>query len=232
MNRIQEGRNPILMNWQAAPYSIPLIAIAVVLMAIVARASVRGRLPQALAGGLLLAAIGWWCLGYAGEIFAESLSAKVVWAKLEYVGIAAVSPLWWVFAVQHSGRGRWLSRRALAILPIIPVITVILAATNGAHHLLWHETTLTASGAVGFLDTTPGPWFWVNVAYSYLLLLGGTILLIQHLFSVKGIFRGQAVVALLAVAAPWLANGLTISGLTPAAGLDLTPFAFAGTGLA
>ena len=220
------------MNWHAAPYSIPLIAIALVLLAIVARASVRGRQPQALAGGLLLAAIAWWCFGYAGEIFAESLSAKVVWAKLEYVGIAAVSPLWWVFAVQHSGKGQWLTRRTLAILAIIPIITIILAATNGPHHLLWQETILTTSGSVGFLDATPGPWFWVNVAYSYLLLLGGAILLIHHLVSVKGIFRAQAVMALLAVAAPWLANGLTISGLTPAAGLDLTPFAFAGTGLA
>ncbi|RME75323.1 MAG: GAF domain-containing protein [Chloroflexi bacterium] len=81
------------------------------------------------------------------------------------------------------------------------------------------------------LDITYGPWFFVHSAYSYLLLLIGTMAVILMLVRSPHLYRLQAAVLLTAVAVPWLGNGLYLSGASPLPHLDLTPFAFTLSGL-
>src|SRR5256884_9306011 len=85
------------------------------------------------------------------------------------------------------------------------------------------------------LKITNGVWYWIDIAYSYLLLFVGAILicmLIQSLMRSARLYLGQAGALLIAVIAPWLGNALTIFGLNPFPELDLTPFAFTISGLA
>jgi PAS domain S-box-containing protein len=67
------------------------------------------------------------------------------------------------------------------------------------------------------------------------LLFVGAILicmLIQSLMRSARLYVGQAGALLIAVAAPWVGNALTVFGLNPFPKLDLTPFAFTITGVA
>jgi hypothetical protein len=75
---------------------------------------------------LLLFAIAGWSLTYALELPSPNLAAKITWGKVEYPGIVAVPVLWLGFALHYTGRGRWLSRRNMAILSLLPVVTVLL----------------------------------------------------------------------------------------------------------
>jgi PAS domain S-box-containing protein len=115
---------------------------------------------------------------------------------------------------------------------------VILVFTNESHGLIWRDVGLYVADSGDFagrfttLDVAYGPWFWIHSAYSYSLLLLGTVLIVRSLGRMRGLYRGQAVALLLGVAAPWLGNALYLLGLSPIPHLDLTPFAFALTSVA
>ena len=69
----------------------------------------------------------------------------------------------------------------------------------------------------------------MHFAYSYIILLIGTILLARVLLRRQGMYRGQIVAMLVAVLAPWIGNVLYLTGNSPIPYLDLTPFAFTVT---
>ncbi len=194
----------------------------------------RRASPGAPALLVLVLAAGEWSTGYALELAATDLETKLFWAKVEYLGIVAVSPAWFLFAVQYSDRMRWLahSRRNQALLAIVPVLTLVFVWSNDAHGLIWSRTGLDAGGALLLLDVDYGPWFWVHSAYSYLLLLLGSIWFTAMLLRSSHLYRLQAGVAILGMLAPWVANALFLSRLGPVPDLDLTPFAFGLAGLA
>lgn len=218
--------------WQSNPYLVPVVIAAVISGAVVFAAWKRRPAPGASYLALLMLAVVEWSLGYALEFASGDLPAIVFWAKVEYLGIVAIPVLWVAFTLQYTGRGQLLKPRYLALLSVVPLITLLLVWTNELHGLIWRSVSLVVYGNSSFFLATHGAWFWVHTAYSYLLILFGTILLIHALFYSPHLYRGQAWALLIGALAPWLGNGLFLSGLSPFPHLDLTTFAFTVTGLA
>ncbi len=180
---------------------------------------------------LLSAAV--WSATYALELASDDLATKMFWAKASYFGIVAIAPAWFLFVTQYTDRQSWFTRspRNLSLLAIIPIITLILVWTNDDHGLIWSQVGLEPSADIPILEFDYGAWGLINTAYSYLLLLLGSIWFSAMILQSSHLYRWQVSVALLGMMVPWIANFLYISGLTPA-NLDLTPFAFIIAGLA
>ena len=216
------------MGLQYTPYAPPLLVAAALSAGLAIFAWRRRGTPGAGALALLMLGVSVWSLGYALEFAGSGLEAKVFWAKVEYLGIATVPAAWLVFALRYAGRERWITRRNAALLAFIPAVTLLLAATNEAHGLVWSRTALDPSGAVLLLEH--GAWFWVYWVYAYLLIASGTFVLVSTLLRSPNLYRRQGGALLLGVAAPWAGNGMYVLGLSPF--LDLTPFAFLFSGMA
>ena len=180
----------------------------------------------------MMVAVTGWSFLYALEIAAVSLSAKLLWAKLEYLGIVALPPMWLAFSLIYTGRDNWVTRRNMALLAIIPLVTVLLAWTNEGHGLIWSSVALDASRPASSLDVSYGIAFWVHLVYAYLMLVLGTWALLRALVRSRDVYRGQAGALLIGAFAPWVANVAYVSGLWPVSNLDPSPFAFTITGLA
>ena len=222
------------MHWQLTPYALPMIASAVVAAAIARSAWHRRPAPGATSFCLLMLAVAEWSLGYALELSSPDLPTTLFWDNVSWLGAASAPTLWFAFALQYTDQARWLTRRNVALLAIEPLIILLLVWTNGFHGLI-ESNIRVISGSFSALVVTYGPWYWINIAYSYLLLLLGAFLiclLIQTLKRSTRLYRGQAGALLIAVAAPWVGNALTIFGLSPFPHLDLTPFALTVTGIA
>ena len=125
------------MQFEYTPYAVPFLAAAVVAAGLVIyiwrRRNTRGATVLAL---LSLAALIW-TLGYGLEIAGANLATKVFWAKVQYFGIVSVPLLFLIFSLQYTSRDKWLSRGNLALLAVIPVVTLALALTTEAHGLIW-----------------------------------------------------------------------------------------------
>lgn len=211
------------------PYTVVLVFAAVVAAWLAVHAWRRG------VGGtrgiaVLSAAVCVWNLAYAAEMASVGLGAKVAWAGVEYVGIVTVPVAWFVFSLGYTGRERWVTRRNLALLAVVPLLTLALLWTNGAHGLMWSRTMLDATGE--FLVVEHGPYFWVHLAYCYGLNTIGSVLLVVTLLRSYRLYRLQVAALLVAILAPWIANVMYLSGLNPWPNLDLTSFAFLVSGAA
>ncbi len=180
----------------------------------------------------LMAAMAVWSLGYGMEVFAGSLPQKIFWAEVEYPGIAAAPVLWLAFALEYTGRASLLTRRRWIPLSLIPLITVALFWTNESHRLIWSSIDFVQYGGLILLAPSYGPMFWVNVVYSYALILLGSIIIILGALRAPRLYRSQAAAAVIAASAPVLGNALYVFDLLPVSGIDPTPFVFLPSGLA
>jgi len=214
------------MQFLYNPYILPLVVSAVISFAVALYAWSRRNTPSAVALALLGLAIAEWSAGYALEIAGASFETKLLWGKLQYIGIATAPLFWLIFAFNHAHQGNRLNHQRMFLLALIPLITMALAFTTETHGWLWKEISVTRDGAFSALKVTYGPWFWVHFAYSYLLLATGTWIVLRSVGKMQGLYRGQTVALIFAVLSPWVANALYLSGNSPIPHLDITPFAF------
>jgi PAS domain S-box-containing protein len=224
-HKVCTGDHPV--HFQYTPYILPL-SVSYIIAGLVAvyvwqrRASTSGGMALAM----LALACAEWSLGYALEIAGADLPTKIFWGKSQYIGIVSVPLLWIIFAYSHSTQGTWMTRRNVTLLSILPFITLMLAFTTELHGLIWKDIRIQTVGSFSALEVTHGIWFWIYWVYSYILLLVGTIFILRKFNRMKGLFRRQEFLLLIAVLTPWFGNVLYVSGLSPIPNLDITPFAF------
>jgi PAS domain S-box-containing protein len=191
----------------------------------------RGPGSQALS--VLIIGASLWSLGYAFEILASSLTYKLFWERFEFFGIVIIPLAWFTFVAQYLGNPGWMKRilQHRVLLLIVPIVTLALVWTNELHNLVWQQVKLELVGPLVTLDFERGPWFWVLIGFSYILLFLGSIKLVVSLFRVVRLQRWQIFLALLAILLPWIGNVLYLTGWSPEHFLDWTAFLFLFSGV-
>jgi diguanylate cyclase (GGDEF)-like protein len=216
--------------WTFPPYAALIILAALLALGVAAIAWPRRRAPGGTAFALLMTATATWELFRLLEAIAVGTEAKVYWARFEYLGIATVPVLWYLFTRQFSKQIRARPGLGPAWLWILPAATLLLVFSNGQHGLFWSDITPTSDAPGAHLIYSHGPAFWVTAFYNYLLILIGTVALFDAMMRDAGVDRRQAIALLGGAIVTWVANMVYLSGLSPVAGLDPTPFTFTLTG--
>jgi len=190
------------------------------------RRSAPGSLPFAV-----------FLLGVAGWVFANSLALTStdpfwtnIWFKCVYISIASLAPAWLRFALEYTGRREWLTAGRWAIMLVFPAATVLIALTNDFHYLIWLESDLVEKFGKS-VTATHGPWFWINIIYSYAVILAGVYILIHSISRYPRSYRNRIWPLVVALAIPGLGNLIYISGFSPMYGLDITPLTFSLVGV-
>ncbi|HXG89555.1 MAG TPA: histidine kinase N-terminal 7TM domain-containing protein [Vicinamibacterales bacterium] len=217
------------MTWTPTIHAVVLLASAglAAWAAIVARG--RRTVPGSAVFGWLMFATAYWAIIGALHAVVEPVASRIVLAQFQYLGIAAVAPLWLLFASQYA-RARWLDDTLTrSLLWVIPGVTVLIAFTNAWHHLLWTDIRLATPSLASRLVYSHGPWFWIALIFNYCALAAGTVLLFQSVRRFPLPYRRQTTLIIAGALLPWVGNVLYIAKLMPA-GLDLTPVAFAASG--
>ena len=219
------------MAWEFQPYLL-LLSGAVAITLLVALACWRRRgAPGAQAFALLMLAVAWWAALRALEGAAQTYEAKLTFGKLSYLGIASVAPLWLMAAASYCGLDRWLARRRLMLLWIIPIITMMLALTSDWHRWLWSNVAPASAAMNGNLFYERGWWWYCALVFNYSALVVGSVMLVRQALQMGHGVRRQAALLITAVAIPWVANILNLLYIQPFRGFDLTPFALAISGV-
>jgi PAS domain S-box-containing protein len=219
------------MTWHYPTYALVLLLGTALAIAVAVIACTRRNIPGTQALALLMLAVAEWAFLSILELADPDLQRKIMWAKLQYVGIVAVPVLWLLFVLAYIPHRPSLRPVHVAVLSMIPAVTLCLVATNEQHRLIWSRILppLNAGAAPTYGH---GPWFWVTVFYGYLLVLAGVVWLARAAARAgPGPRRRKAATVLVGAVIPWIANVLYQAGLGPVPGLDLTPFAFGLTGL-
>jgi len=167
-----------------------------------------------------------WAFFQALEYAVGEPVGKILFAKFQYLGISTIGVTWYLFSLSYNRKETWLGNNYLLLL-VIPAITILLAFTNEAHHLLWTQISPLSSAPRSNLIYSHGPVFWIIFIYNYILLALGTVVIIRTAVKSKEIYRSQMIGLIVSAIIPWLGNLIYVSGLSPIPGLDLTPLGFA-----
>lgn len=187
-----------------------LLAAAVAGIWIAAVVARRRQVPGGRLFGALNVAVAVWGLISAAHSVPQSLESQMLWTKAQYFAIFSVPTLWILFAADYVGVA-WLQRSTVRrALWAVPALMLIVVLTNEQHHLYF-----TGSDRVdGVTVYRWGPLFWVGAAHSYLLMAGGSLIMLRGLWLFSPAFRSQTFLFVFASLIPWFGNIAYISHLT------------------
>ncbi|MDF2739149.1 MAG: hypothetical protein K0S88_515 [Actinomycetia bacterium] len=177
----------------------------------------------------MLAAAGWWGLAYALELGSSTLSARLFWGDAKWLGIALLPPAFYAFIMQYTGHQRWVNRRAMAALAVVPLATIALLAVPATHDLVRYYPPEAAADPRNAIAQV-GPLFWPFLVYANLVIWGSTGLFAWTLTRLSRLYWRQSLLLIVAVLLPSLANVAHNLNLGPFRQVEPTPFLFVLTG--
>lgn len=214
------------MPWTEYLHAAGLLTVAAVSAWMAGIAFSRRHVPGGRAFGWMNVAMAWWCLTGALHAVPQGTDVRLMWAKMQLAGIAAVPPLWLLFAADY-GRATWARRRSRRrLLAIVAVMMTAAGATNSLHHLYWSSVEPVGTRLVYH----HGPLFWAAVAWNYAVIGLGAVTLLRALRQLHGAFTGQVVALIGATLFPWVGNAFYLFDFFPS-GFDPTPFTFVASAL-
>ncbi|WP_251327984.1 histidine kinase N-terminal 7TM domain-containing protein [Haloplanus pelagicus] len=180
--------------------------------------------------GLLLGQ-SWWSTCIIFRIQATTLDSTLLWMDLGWIGVVVIPVAWVLFSLEYTGHDQYVRPRYVALLGVVPAVTVVLALTGQYHDLLYVDIQGIGPNGIRQLRYG-GDWYGVIAGYTYLLGFLGMIPLFGLLTSDATTFRGQGSALLVGMSAPWLTNVLYLTGVLATAGIDPTPISFSISGVA
>ncbi|HPH96349.1 MAG TPA: histidine kinase N-terminal 7TM domain-containing protein [Anaerolineaceae bacterium] len=203
-----------------------LLLITVLLAAVLAIYTWKHRtVPGALACTLLMAALAEWQFAYLMQYLSLNLQGMMFWYRMQYIGMSVLPVAILTFALQYSGREKWVTERILMILFSVPLVTILLTFTSEYHDLMFRFDVTTWS-------TTYGVWFWISTVYSTILMLLAGLMFILNMVQSTGLYRWQAGLMFLTALLPLAANMLQLFSETIIIlGMDISTLAFTLTGI-
>jgi signal transduction histidine kinase len=186
----------------------------------------RREAPGGFYFSLFMGACTLWALFGGIGMTVSGLQAKVLCLQIIFVGAACIPALWLLFALDYSRRTEWLRSPWLRLIWVIPVITIILEWTNPWHGLIWNSLTLTATPFGDVVIRGHGIFGWINVIYTYILILAGSGLIVWSAYRTFEKNSLQSTLLVLGAFLGVIANLVSFLGLGPWKSLDFVPFVF------
>ena len=215
------------MTWSLSPLSLALVITAATLAMLASVAWGRRRATRgARSFTFLMLSAAVWALLEALQASDPDPLRALAWRQLKYVGVAGLPVAFLVFANDYTRGADWLNRFSVALLLLVPLVTVGFTWTNPLHGLMWTSGP-GAPDPETLTRAFRGHWFWVHTAYSYALIALGSFYLLRGYVRTPKAYRTQLTWVLVAVLIPWLANLVVVVGQVETGDVDVTPVAFA-----
>jgi len=176
-----------------------------------------------------LGAAAAWSVLAALEALAPSPPLKILVSKVHYAAIASVAPCWLLFGLAYAGRAGLLAGLRSVAMWVPSVAVLLLVWTNEWHGLVWRSVG-DPPGGHGPMIYHHGPAVAAFAAWSYLVVIVGTALVLRTVWRAPPRHRRYAVPVGVAALLPIVPNLGYLSGSLPMQGLDLTPVGFGISG--
>jgi len=164
--------------------------------------------------GVLFVVISIWVMGGAIELLASTYFVFSIGRTCHFIGTALVPIVAYVCFREYTGTETSGSR--LAVLMIVPAISVALAATNVNHEFMWYLPIADEHGRFLTRPEAWGPWFlYVHLPYSYAVIGAAMLTLIVHSSAVAPAHRRGLFLLTAACIGPLVATAAYDLGIGP-----------------
>ena len=175
--------------------------------------------------GVLLVVISFWVLGGAIEMLSSTFVMFSIGRTGHFIGTSLVPIVAYVTFREYTGAETTTGR--IAVLLIMPLISVTLAATNAYHELMWFEPFVNQAGEFLTRPEKWGPWFlFAHLPYSYAVIGAAIFTLLAHSSAVAPAHRRGLFLLTAACIAPLTATAMYDLGYGPDT-ISYVPLVFA-----
>jgi PAS domain S-box-containing protein len=128
----------------------------------------------------LMAAIAVWNIFTALQMTSVNPANALLWYRFAYSAGSVVPTLWLIFVLAYFNRLGWLDRRILALLAVVPLLSILIVWTNDWHDLVWSDYLLRTEGnGLTWLELDWGPWRVLLWLHAYTMLLASLGFIVQ-----------------------------------------------------
>lgn len=131
--------------------------------------------------------------------------------ELKFLGVAFFSTSFYVMYMDLFDKKKMLQRKYILLLSIAPSISVLLAVTNGYHHLFRTRLYTVENQYGSFIGVQSGPLFLVYILYSYSLYIFVIGIVIRLFLKTPRVYRMQLGIMVFAAIATLVVNFISIS---------------------
>lgn len=153
--------------------------------------------------------------GHALELTGSTFTEIDGMIKLQYLGLPFIPPLNVVLAMQFLGFDRYLTKRNLVLLFVVPLTSVTAVLTNNSHHLFYKAIILKNVGSWVLADLEIGPFYVIHGSYTFGSLFACICILFAYGKKVKSSYRLQLGAMIVASLLPMIASFLYLMGQAP-----------------
>ena len=175
--------------------------------------------------GVLFIVISCWVMGGGVELLSTSFEMFSIGRTGHFIGTALVPIVAYVCFREYTGSDTSGSR--LAVLMIMPVISISLAATNHFHEMMWYAPFVNEFGEYLTRPERWGPWFlFAHLPYSYAVIAAAMFTLLAHSSAVAPAHRRGLFLLTAACIGPLVATAAYDLGFGPDT-ISYVPLVFA-----
>jgi len=211
------------MIFQFHPYSVLLAISALIILSVFIITRQRSA-PGSFALSAMLSGMFIWCFSYALTWALVSLENKIFWLKIMYLGVVMVPGFFLAFTLLITHRDHWITFRHIFLASVEPA--VMLALVWLAPQTVFASIEPAIKNGYHIMEVMRGGWYWVNVVYSYMVILMSFLLLITSYRSANSFFKRQYMMIMLGSIIPFLFSIYTQSKDLAFNDLDLAPVSF------
>lgn len=213
--------------FQLHPFVIILAVSAITILTVLILVWRRAA-PGVWALKAMLLGMFIWAVSYALTWVVIPLEQKIFWLKVMYFGVIAVPVNFLFFILSITQREKWITFRTIVLTSIEPLLTLLILWLTPAY--VFPSIRAAIWNGYAFMDIQRGGWFWVNLVYSYAVLLLGLALLFTSYRQANTFFKTQYLMILLGTVVPFLFNTFTHLRTGGSAEPDYTPMTFGVAG--
>ncbi len=207
------------------PFIWPLLIIAIAIIGITFFVR-RFHGAPAMEGFTALAMLGvLWIAGYSLSLSASSLPLKILFLDMQFIPVALMAPAVLAFSLQYAGREHWITRPRFALLLVVPLVSIVAALSSNYHTLFRYDFRLVETGPLTVMLYSRGPLFWLY----YVNAIGMILAVLWILFNAtrtRVLYADYAFLLHSSLLIPMLTDALYQLGISPVAGVNLSPVLF------
>lgn len=166
------------------------------------------------------ASITIYCFASAFGLMSTTLEQLKFWTIIQYIGMPVSSPLGLLFIMKYLGFK--LSKRWYMTLLTIPVVSLVMVATNDLHHFHYRVFEIDPSLGAPFVHQEIGLWYLIHGVFTFACMFVAFFLVLSRWRETAKEYRPQLLSLLLGQLVPMVTAFLYLIGFTPP-GIDPVP---------
>lgn len=212
------------------PYVWPLIIASLFCIRIALYVQRYPDAPAARSFSLMMWLGVAWTFLYGISILTVWYPLRVWLSMLMYIPTRLITPVILLLALEYTGHEKWITKRNIALLMIIPVLSIVASLTSPWHTLFRYNFHLDLDGSLPILHYDAGIIYTISIIYGPVLVFFALGLFFFSLRD-KALKPNTTLLLLFGILIPVIVEVLFAFGITPIKGYNFAPSTIVLTGI-